>query len=260
MSNSEDLFKCTVCLSVPRTVPIYQCCHGHLICKECSGKLVKNCPECGDRLSKKKIRNITAEQVIEQSDFIHRCVYAGHGCKISESRKILEKHEKSCPSRTVPCPDVDCPESVSLNKLPQHVHCSSEARENETGIFKIDWSGEVNRLTELEVVTWNAQVCVYEDTTFFALLHKTNGVYYAWLYINGGEDAALKYKVDIKIDGSNTVITHTGKVFPIDVKKEDVLKCSKDVLIFGQDLFMKMAEIDACDDKLLPVKYTISKV
>jgi hypothetical protein len=47
-----------------------------------------------------------------------------------------------------------------------------------------------------------------------------------------------------------------GKVFPIDVQNVDILKCRKDVLLFGQDLFLKLADERIADDeKVLPIKY-----
>ena len=53
-----DTLECPVCLDTADTPPIYQCPEGHLICKDCNGKIVE-CPQCGHALM--NARNRTAE-------------------------------------------------------------------------------------------------------------------------------------------------------------------------------------------------------
>jgi len=53
-----DTLECPVCLDTADTPPIYQCPEGHLICKDCNGKMVE-CPQCGHALM--NARNRTAE-------------------------------------------------------------------------------------------------------------------------------------------------------------------------------------------------------
>ena len=44
-----DTLECPVCLDTADTPPIYQCPEGHLICRDCNGKMVE-CPQCGHAL------------------------------------------------------------------------------------------------------------------------------------------------------------------------------------------------------------------
>ena len=38
-----DLLECPVCMDTIKSVPVYQCANGHVICKNCIEKL-NNCP------------------------------------------------------------------------------------------------------------------------------------------------------------------------------------------------------------------------
>ena len=40
-NNCNEILQCPVCLTIPRTGPIYQCANGHIVCKDCHAKLVK---------------------------------------------------------------------------------------------------------------------------------------------------------------------------------------------------------------------------
>ena len=44
-TEKEINLECPVCWSVPRSVPIYQCGNGHLLCKDCKPRL-RECPIC----------------------------------------------------------------------------------------------------------------------------------------------------------------------------------------------------------------------
>ena len=59
----EDL-ECPVCRDVPKSLPIYQCLQGHIICNSCYPKL-NNCPVCRVILSP-QIRALTAEKILQK--------------------------------------------------------------------------------------------------------------------------------------------------------------------------------------------------
>ena len=44
-TKNEINLECPVCLTVPRSTPIYQCGNGHLLCKDCKPRL-RECPIC----------------------------------------------------------------------------------------------------------------------------------------------------------------------------------------------------------------------
>jgi hypothetical protein len=41
----RDLLECPVCMEIIKSVPVYQCANGHVICKDCIEKL-NNCLIC----------------------------------------------------------------------------------------------------------------------------------------------------------------------------------------------------------------------
>ena len=56
----QDL-RCPVCLEVPQTTPIYQCCEGHIHCKDCH-PMLQNCPIC--RSSIGETRALMVEKMV----------------------------------------------------------------------------------------------------------------------------------------------------------------------------------------------------
>ena len=63
----EDL-ECPVCRDVPKSLPIYQCLQGHIICNSCYPKL-NNCPVCRvilKSLFSPQIRALTVEKILQK--------------------------------------------------------------------------------------------------------------------------------------------------------------------------------------------------
>ena len=61
----KTLLECPVCLQTIESVPIFQCCNGHIVCKDCLQRL-DNCPVC--RNEPICVRNLQLEQLIEKKD------------------------------------------------------------------------------------------------------------------------------------------------------------------------------------------------
>ena len=80
------------------------------------------------------------------------------------------------------------------------------------------------------------------------------------MYILGDLEEAKKFKVDISIgQGRQSGIVHTGQIFPIDAKKEDIIKEKSGVLSFspigmGETFF----EDGDQNQKILQVHFKIS--
>ena len=58
-----DLLECPVCLDTIKTVPVYQCTNGHVICKDCIVKL-DNCPIC--RNDSLLVRSLKLEEIVQR--------------------------------------------------------------------------------------------------------------------------------------------------------------------------------------------------
>ena len=59
----KDLLECPVCLDTIKSVPVYQCTNGHLMCKDCIVKL-DNCPIC--RNDSLLIRSLQLEKIVQR--------------------------------------------------------------------------------------------------------------------------------------------------------------------------------------------------
>lgn len=100
---------CPVCLNFIST-QILQCRNGHLICSDCSVKLIKiaddneeelyTCPQC--REPTLFTRNLIVEQLILNSSI--KCQYTRNGCTENLNRSNVAEHEKHCKFKPRNCP------------------------------------------------------------------------------------------------------------------------------------------------------------
>ena len=59
----RELLECPVCMETIKSVPVYQCANGHVICKDCIEKL-NNCPIC--RNDSELRRNLKFESIVQR--------------------------------------------------------------------------------------------------------------------------------------------------------------------------------------------------
>ena len=63
----RDLLECPVCKETIKSVPVYQCANGHVICKGCIAKL-NNCPIC--RNDSELRRSLKLEDIVQRLEGI----------------------------------------------------------------------------------------------------------------------------------------------------------------------------------------------
>ena len=63
----RELLECPVCMDTIKSVPVYQCTNGHVICKGCIEKL-NNCPIC--RNDSTHNRNLKLENIVQRLEGI----------------------------------------------------------------------------------------------------------------------------------------------------------------------------------------------
>jgi hypothetical protein len=181
--------------------------------------------------------------MIERLNFPFPCA---HGCDFLAAKRELEEHEKECKKRMVPCPDGWCRKTIHLDTLLQHLNATEQRQplEKRDGVFSSGWCLPDNRLQDSSV-SWNVEICKYDDNTFFAKLAKAAGMFHVWLYVAAGAKVAKKYQVKFTLTNSTTSLLFMGNVFPIDVKEADVIMGQQqDVLSFGQSYLRKEKEAD----------------
>ena len=64
----RDLLECPVCMETIKSVPVYQCTNGHVICKVCIEKL-NNCPIC--RNDSALVRSLKLENIVQRLHPFH---------------------------------------------------------------------------------------------------------------------------------------------------------------------------------------------
>ena len=63
----RDLLECPVCMETIKSVPVYQCINGHVICNVCIEKL-NNCPIC--RNDSALVRSLKLENIVQRLEGI----------------------------------------------------------------------------------------------------------------------------------------------------------------------------------------------
>jgi hypothetical protein len=63
----RDFLECPVCMETIKSVPVYQCTNGHVICKDCIEKL-NNCPIC--RNDSSLVRSLKLENIVQRLEGI----------------------------------------------------------------------------------------------------------------------------------------------------------------------------------------------
>jgi len=103
----DEELHCLVCMEFPAEGEIYQCKHGHLLCKSCHQSLIESekpvCPACRVRMSRENpSRNRIAEMVL--SGIMVDCPNKAAGCLPQHKFSEVAKHEKEeCPFRPAQC-------------------------------------------------------------------------------------------------------------------------------------------------------------
>ena len=265
MNKLEEILSCPVCLVIPRDTPIYQCNNGHLICKHCYKKVENTtdaCPVCKKALPRDRIRNITAEQVIDNNPgFNFACDFSVHGCEFKGRKNNLKQHELRCNFRNVPCPNFTlshrkkCKGVIPLNELLNHLaqtkggklHASKLNTEEKKFIIWKDWDTDS---------VYDPDVYNIDGNYFILNTMIRDGLFYAWVQVAADIDISNNYKVVMRISKYNygTTLTECGKVFPIEWTYASVLLKEGDgVMCFGKALARKFGK-GAC------IRFTIAYV
>ena len=237
----QEAFQCTVCISIPRAGHIMQCQNGHLICDKCTNANRSNtCPSCRAPLDtlagNKRIRALAVEQLIETLEIPFPCKH--EGCEFSDSKDETIEHEKKCEYRLVSCPTMrwcytnQWPLRDLLGHINMHIY-TQEAELIRTGEYSVTIKA-IETVLSLHNLDLLSTVMKYERSVFLSVAVKTDGIFYVYTYILGDLKEAQKFKVAISIGkGGPSALIHVGQIFPIDARREDILKEKNGVLSFN---------------------------
>ena len=92
---------------------------------------------------------------------------------------------------------------------------------------------EDNRDIRDKNCNYSCRIFKYQYTLFAGQSTKVDGIYYFYFQIIGNIEEANEFKVELSIGhGKQSGIFHSGRVFPIDTKREDIIKEESGVLSF----------------------------
>ena len=255
----EDTIKCNVCKDVPREGEIKQCQNGHLYCEDCmKNASISTCALCREPLGNKRIRALTVEQLIEAVELELPCKHPD--CEFKGQKRDLITHHKKCKYRIVPCPDTDCEQLVPFLGLLDHMGCGRETHtscrmisdrslkvcyDRSEFILQLASSTKNPRTRRLQMkmarytrnhyLGWRCRIHTFKEFFFASAIKRQCGIWYAYMYILGDPEEAKKFSVKISIGGIHAGMFCYGQVFPIDAKREDILKETRGVLSFRQE-------------------------
>ena len=270
----KDIYQCTICLSVAREGHIVQCQNGHLFCEGCLDHSNRDsCPTCATPLNRlegnNKIRALGIEQLIEAVDLDFQCKHAD--CQVVMPKRELGTHEKKCKFRLVKCPMSDCKHEISFHGLLRHMsngQCQSLVRSSYitggNGDLDQDFFTSQEKYNGNGNINWKIIHLKFHEQSFMIVFARAGGIYYTFMYLYGDNDQAKKYAVTISIGhGTQSGIVHHGKIFPIDMKREDILKENSGVVSFssvgmGSSFFFDK-NYSGEEGKVISVRFQISK-
>merc|ERR1719192_1421958 len=153
-------------------------------------------------------------------------------CEVSASKEEIKAHEKKCLFRMVPCPD-GCNMEIVYHGLLKHLKDSG-------CLLSISHSGHTRKLSvhntmlHLKNLTWSCAVLNVNLESYILTTCKIDGIFYSYVQIVGNEEDARNFKVALSIGkGGQSGLVHIGQVFPIDAKREDIIKEKSGVLSFS---------------------------
>ena len=98
---------------------------------------------------------------------------------------------------------------------------------------------------------WPPYILSFDGYNFVLNCDVIDNIWSLWVTILGGSKIAEKYEVKFIIPsereggGEKTSISHKGKVFSIDTRKEDALQDHEGILDFSNNMSLKLGDVDA---------------
>ena len=265
----QDIYQCAICLSVTREGHIIQCSMGHLFCEGCLDDTNRaSCPTCETPLNRNnKIRALGIEQTRDAVDLDFPCKHAD--CQVALPISQLKPHERKCVFRLVPCPMNDCNLEVSFQGLLRHIandRCKifGYSSISDSGIHNQKHCSHEHSYRSNQNLYWKNNGLKFQEHIFMTYFARVNGIFYSFMYLYGDSDEAKKYMVTMSIGhGTQTGIVHHGKIFPVDMKRSDILKESSGVLSFSSVgmscLFFQDEKVSGIEKKVIAIRFKISK-
>lgn len=209
----QKLMECPVCLETPQFTPIYRCGAGHILCKDCRGK-VQNCPICKVELGGE--RCLLAEQLLYQLPA--RCRFFASDCKREFlDREDLKNHQLECPHRPVRCISLFCKRNIQIAKLAEHLkedhRCGGPEALPHTGTVFV--SEDI--IKKDMCWCWMTYFCTEGNNFFSVIARSKGGLWYSWVYMSSTKRGIpFKYKFLIPSNDGQRAVSYYGECLSVD--------------------------------------------
>ncbi|KAL4074228.1 hypothetical protein J3A83DRAFT_4508951 [Scleroderma citrinum] len=122
--NSNLVYKCAG--SAPFTNPATTRTCMHTFCYDCIAEAVRHSPQCPiDRLPLSTVDLSPANPIVKHlvDELLVECPHQSAGCTHISQRQLLDSHlQHTCPYVTVPCPEIDCDQSILRKDCGKHAN------------------------------------------------------------------------------------------------------------------------------------------
>jgi len=176
LKHFQSLVECPVCLGSIRTVPVFCCPSGHVVCTECRSQLA-SCPVCRTTYPRLQLVSHIAAGIIDKIP--HPCKFKAYGCTKSLMLSSLPSHEISCSHRLVSCPNVLCNLKISLAGLYRHMivnGCASQHELKVTGSLpSVSTVLMTGRVKDVEELVYKVPLVFSYDGYMFLIIKKQTG-------------------------------------------------------------------------------------
>ena len=139
------------------------------------------------------------------------------------------------------------------------------------GCIENDWSLRSEGWDHKDTI-WNIFYCDFSGHTFILRRMKREGIFYLFMVVLEGQDAASKFVVDLQVMNQKTnglLKFPDMRVYPIDMKWHDIIKDGDGVLFFDQRLACRLFSVSytdgkkryttRCNVKIKKEKFTLTK-
>jgi len=254
----KDKIECPVCMEIPRKGPVPVCPNGHLVCPTCKKE---SCPTCRSIMGSNK--SILAGTIID--NIKHQCKF--EDCDQTFLLPDLEKHEESCPHRSVVCPHPSCTAmKVPLSKLKNHILNKSSCYKDNVLVHL----RKNKRCTSFEMtygklndscMRWVLDTFSFEGMDFVVYPHKSQGKFFFVIVMLGTEVQCSEFRVELEVH-EYTEHSHEKKIcfkFIGSPTSIDVDKTKLDSLILSERSMDRVMDKSSDKTKSFSVTYSLAK-
>ena len=247
----QDGLECVICLSIPKSNPVYQCDNGHIFCDSCHYKVIECCT-CGVKVG--NTRNRAAEKFLEKCPTL--CDFSSFGCSIRLARAEMEEHKSVCLYKPVPCPATTCNDLLSMEDVIQHmdgVHGKNKISLGPYNGFPMDWHAfsatyrdvheQINNQLSSEIVPGRFKL---DGLSFFGMLWRSygpEGKWMAWIYIAATIEDSQQYVYTVKVKNANfdEKLSYTGQTASLQLTRGEICNNGR-CLKFDDEIAKRFSE------------------